>query len=186
MKIVSFAVFALAVVVQWAVPFSSIFEQEKILREGEVVRIPCRAPDPYDPLRGRYLAVSPFENEVAVENPDVFKPKQRVYAVLELRDDNLQHLQRLTPTIPSSGECYIQVNIAPYQRNKDKVKIEWPFSRYYLAEKSAPAADQWLRENTRNSKFVTAEVRLLKGHAVITDLSVDQKSFRDSIKETAR
>ena len=77
MRNVSLGVFALAVLAQWAVPFSSIFEQEKILNEGEVIRIPCNAPDPYDPLRGRYLAVSPLENEIGVDGINTFKPKQK-------------------------------------------------------------------------------------------------------------
>jgi uncharacterized membrane-anchored protein len=186
MRTVSFVIFAVAVLLQWAVPLVSIFEQEKILSEGAVVRIPCKAPDPYDPLRGRYLAVSPLEKEVAVDTTSTFKRKQKVYAVLELRDDNLQHLQRLTPVIPSAGECYIEVTVARYQSNPDKVGIQWPISRYYLNEKLAPEADEWLIQNTRGEKFVTAEVRLLKGRAVIMDLLVDGKSFRERFKETPR
>jgi hypothetical protein len=48
----------------------------------------------------------------------------------------------------------------------------------------APKADEWLRENTRGKKTVVAELRLLNGTAVITDLELDGRSFREILKQS--
>jgi len=50
-------IFLIAVGAQWLVPLAGVWEQEQILTQGTIVRIRCAAPDPYDPLRGRFLAV---------------------------------------------------------------------------------------------------------------------------------
>ena len=53
------AAFAVAAVAQWLLPLSGIWQHERVTSRGTLVRIECAAPDPYDPLRGRYLAVRP-------------------------------------------------------------------------------------------------------------------------------
>jgi hypothetical protein len=47
----------------------------------------------------------------------------------------------------------------------------------------APAVDEWLRINTLHSQTVVAEARLLRGKVVLSDISLDGKSFRESLKE---
>jgi hypothetical protein len=186
MRTVSRVVFVAAVLLQWAVPFASILGRERVLRDGEVIRLPCRAPDPYDPLRGRYLAVSPLENKVPAGDAPGLVPKQRAYAVLEKKEDGLHHLQRLSAEAPASGESYMEVRIGSLWRGDGELRIVWPVSRFYLNEKAAPAADEWLREHMRGKNAVNCELRVWKGSAVITDFSVDGKSFRESLKETGK
>jgi len=181
------AVFVLAVALQWAVPLASIREREKILREGDVIKIPCRAPDPYDPLRGRYLAIEPLETLLPEQFGIDFKRKQPVFALLQLGADGLHHVQGLQASEPPSAsnttKLYIPVTVSRYFGKPNQTRIQWPISRFYVNENMAPAADEWLRKNTRHSKTVVAEARLLRGQVVLSDISLDGKSFRESLKE---
>ena len=187
MRRVLLVVFALAVVLQWAVPLASIREREKILREGVVIKIPCRAPDPYDPLRGRYLAIEPLETLLPEHFGTGFKKNRQVFALLQLGEDGLHHVQSLQASEPSSSsnnaELYIPVSVSQYFGKPKQTRIQWPISRFYVNENIAPAADEWLRKNTRHSKTVVAEAHLLQGEVVLSDISLDGKSFRESLKE---
>lgn len=187
MRRVLLAVFVLAVVLQWAVPLASIQGRERILREGVLIKIPCRAPDPYDPLRGRYLAIEPLETLLPEHFGTGFKKRQVVFALLEVGGDGLHHVQGLQATEPALSSKpappYVQVVVSQYFGKPKQTRIQWPVSRFYVNENVAPAADEWLRKNTLHSKSVVAEARLLRGQAVLSDITVDGKSFRESLKE---
>ena len=64
MKTLPFIIFGIAVLAQWAAPLSQIWTHEQVLTKGTLIKLKCSAPDPYDPLRGRYLAVRPTQSEL--------------------------------------------------------------------------------------------------------------------------
>ena len=43
--------------------------------------------------------------------------------------------------------------------------------------------DKWFTENIRTAKGIVAEARVLGGRAVLTDLTLDGRSFRELLKE---
>ncbi|MEI6872755.1 MAG: GDYXXLXY domain-containing protein [Verrucomicrobiota bacterium] len=185
--------FGMACAAQWAAPLASIRTQEEVIARGEVVRIAVAAPDPYDPLRGRYLRVRPQEVDVVL-GPELahLKSGNQVWVQLEKRSDELHHIGKVTEEKPVAGD-YVQGTLrSAWTRSSNpaehvpKMSIEWPFDRFYLNEKLAPQADVWLRENTRGKKTIVAELRLLKGKAVLTDLELDGRSFREILKERAQ
>ena len=186
--------FGIACAAQWAAPLATIRAQEQVIARGEVVRIAVAAPDPYDPLRGRYLRVRPQEVVVVLE-PELahLKSGNKVWVQLEKRSDGLHHIGKVTEEKPSSGDYvlgtlrhgwWIRDSNSP--ERVQKPSIDWPFDRFYLNEKLAPQADVGLRENTRGNKTVVAELRLLKGKAVLTDLELDGRSFREILKEQVK
>ncbi len=185
--------FGIACAAQWAAPLATIRAQEEVIARGEVVRIAVAAPDPYDPLRGRYLRVRPQEVDVVL-GPELahLKSGNKVWVQLEKRADGLHHIGKVSEEKPVAGD-YVQGTLkSAWIRGSNptdrvpKLKIEWPFDRFYLNEKLAPQADTWLRENTRGNKTVVAELHLLKGKAVLTDLELDGHSFREILKEQVK
>lgn len=180
MKIVPIIIFAIAVLAQWAAPLSQIRVYEQTLREGMMIRLKCRAPDPYDPLRGRYLAVQPEQRSARVPPGMKIPSGANVYALLMTGRDGLATLDSVSLTPPESG-AYIRVKAGG--SHQGQVFIEWPFNRFYVNEKLAPEADRWLAENIRSAKGVIAEVRVLNGRAVLEELTFDGKPFRRILKE---
>jgi hypothetical protein len=189
----SWLAFGVACVAQWAAPLASIRAREEVLERGEVVRFAVTAPDPFDPLRGRYLRVNPKESEVVLA-PEVahLTAGKKVWVQLEKGPDGLHHLGELTEKRPVSGDYLPMILRTAWNRGSDsgdkglKFRVAWPVDRFYVNETLAPKADAWLRENTRGKQTVVAELRLLKGTAVITDLELDGRSFREILKQSGQ
>ena len=179
MKSLPLVLFALTVLAQWAVPLAAVRQHERVLAEGALIRLKCTAPDPYDPLRGRYLAVRP-EIQEAPTTPEQMPPRGSAYALLEVGTDGIATVTRIERERPASGR-FVRVHVR--WASSDAVHFEWPFDRYYLNEKLAPEADRWLAESLRSAKGVLAEVRVLDGRAVLADLTLDGKSFRSHLQE---
>jgi hypothetical protein len=187
----SWMAFGVACVAQWAVPLASIRAREEVLERGAVVRVAVMAPDPFDPLRGRYLRVNPKESELVLA-PEVshLTAGKKVWVQIEKGSDGLHHLGGLTEKRPDAGDYLPMILRRAWNRSSDsgdkslKFRVEWPVDRFYVNEILAPKADEWLRENTRGKKTVVADLRLLNGTAVITDLELDGRSFREILKES--
>lgn len=183
MKTLPFIIFAVAALAQWAAPLSQIWSHEQTLAKGTLIRLKCGAPDPYDPLRGRYLAVRPEQREASVPAGLTIQNGAQVYITLTPGADGTSTITRLSTTPPDTG-TWLRVRL-PWVYGKD-ASIEWPFERYYINEKLAPEADKWFAENLRNTKGIIAEVRVLHGRAVLADLTFDGKPFREILKERVK
>ena len=179
MKTLPLIIFGIAVLAQWAAPLSQIWTHEQVLAKGTLIKLKCSAPDPYDPLRGRYLAVRPTQRDAPVPAGMELKKGTPVYALLTTGADGLATITSLSLTLPTSGE-YLRLKTG-YVYN-DKANIDWPVDRFYVNEKLAPEADKWFAENIRSTQGITAEVRILNGRAVLEDLSLDGKPFRAILK----
>ena len=183
MKTLPLIIFAIAALAQWAAPLSQIWTHEQTLTQGTLIKLKCSAPDPYDPLRGRYLAVRPEQREASVPASMKLQRGMQVYATFTTGADGLAAISSLSLTPPASG-AYICLK-AGYVYS-DKTNIDWPFDRFYINEKLAPEADKWFAENIRSAKGIIAEVRVLNGRAVLADLSLDGKPFREILKERVK
>ncbi len=180
MKTLTFIIFGLAALAQWLVPLAGIMQHELTLAKGTLIKLKCSAPDPYDPLRGRFLAVRPQQREISVPAGAKLQRGMLVYASLTTGTDGLASVTHLSIEPPQSGD-FIRLK-SSYVHN-EKTQIHWPFSRFYINEKLAPEADHWFAENIRSTKGIIAEVRVLNGRAVLADLSFDGKSFREILKQ---
>jgi uncharacterized membrane-anchored protein len=179
MKSLPFVLLALTVLAQWVVPLAAVRQHERVLAEGELIRLKCTAPDPHDPLRGRYLAVRPEITEAPADK-ELMSHRGPAYIVLDVGTDGIATVTRIERERAVSGR-FVRVHVR--WASNDSVHFEWPFDRYYLNEKLAPEADRWLAESLRSAKGVLAEVRVLDGRAVLADLTLDGKSFRTHLQE---
>jgi hypothetical protein len=176
-------VFALAVAAQWLVPLAGVWRQERVLARGATVRIECAAPDPSDPLRGRYLAVQPTETR-APAPPGM--PRRRVvhvWATLAVGGDGLARIESLAVE-PVRGPTVIRLVARRAWENggqeSAEVALDWPIDRFYLNEQLAPGADKLVA-----GKTTVAELRLLDGRAVLADILLDGVSVRELAKRQA-
>lgn len=179
MKSLPLIIFAIAALAQWGAPLSQIWAYESTLSQGTLIKLKCAAPDPFDPLRGRFLAVSPTQREVPVPEDLELESDTSAYAAITTGPDGLATLTSLSLTPPVSGD-YIRVKVT--SKYGGIAVIAWPFERFYINEKLAPEADVWFAENIRSDKDIIAEVRVLKGRAVLADLTLEGKSFREILK----
>jgi hypothetical protein len=179
-------VFAVAAFAQWLLPLMGVWQHERVIREGAVVRVRCTAPDPYDPLRGRYLTVRPEER--ALPKPEGMPERQAVpvWATLVANADGLSRIDSLS-LVPIAGPNVIRLiaTARNWEPERDTVAVQWPIQRFYLNERLAPDADRLVAERLRGGQAVVAEIRLLDGRAVLTDVLIDGVSIRDLVKQRA-
>lgn len=180
MKSLPLILFALVSLAQWAAPLSQIFKYERTLTNGTLIRLKCSAPDPYDPLRGRYLAVYPDQENAPLAKDTKLSEGQHGYVTLQSNADGLTFLHEVHAEPPMDGN-YVRVT---YEfESEGKAHFRWPFDRFYLNEALAPEADKWFAEAIRDAKGIIAEVRVHQGLAVLENLTFDGKSLRDILKE---
>lgn len=180
------AVFAVAAVAQWLLPLSGVWRHERVIARGVPLKIRCVAPDPYDPLRGRYLAVRPEESRVPKPAGMPDKGTAPVWATLVAGDDGLSRIESLS-LAPVTGPHVIRL-VAKWQHRNDEgetVFVEWPFDRLYLNERLAPDADKLVAERSREGEKTVAEICLLDGRAVLTDVLIDGVSIREVVRQQA-
>ncbi len=181
MKPLPWLVFASIALAQWIAPLLQIWRHERTISHGTLFKFKCSAPDPYDLLRGRYLAVRPVESSAM---PPAGAPMgQNAFVELTVGSDGFAKPGNLSITPPTSGD-YLDVKIR--YAFGDHATIEWPFDRFYLNEKLAPQADQWFAEHIRSDKGIVAEVRVFNGRGVLTDLTYDNKSVLDILKAQSK
>jgi hypothetical protein len=183
MKSLPLILFALVSLAQWAAPLSQIFKYERTLTHGTLIRLKCTAPDPYDPLRGRYLAVRPDQDEAPIAKDSKLLEGQYAYALLQTGADGQTSILQVSAEPPTSGD-YVRVTYN--WESADKANVTWPFDRFYLNEALAPEADKWFAEAIRDAKGIIAEVRVHQGLAVLENLTFDGKSLRDILKERVK
>jgi len=187
MKKLKIILFCLLAVAQVVVPVSLIERKERILREGERIRLQTRPIDPADPFQGRYVQLGYEHDYIAwpeTEIPDVGY-KARIYAMIETGEDGFARFTDWTLERPESG-LYLETRYLgpyrPWNRESEKIvykglRIDIPCNRFYMDEAKAPRAERLARDATRSHKC-WVEVRILDGKAVIEDVFAGGQSLR--------
>lgn len=172
---------------QIAVPVSMIHSKEKILRDGNVIRLKTRPIDPADPFKGRYVRLG-YEHDFIPWREDQtpqLDRGQRIYATIETDWAGFAHFTGWSLEKPSDG-LYLTTRYRgkDYRWNLDTKKSEYrglrinmPFTRFYMDEAKAPRAEKLARTATRN-KDCWVEARVLNGKAVIEDVFAEGQSLR--------
>ena len=139
-----------------AVPGYIIHNYYTVLSTGEAYKIEVGAYDPYDPFRGRYVAIRPLlselrwgaENIQLIKNTDGF-----VVGVWENGD--------------RTAAGYV-----------DKFVLE----RYYLNEKTAPIVEERQRRAIEESDLMYVVIRVKNGGFVIEGLYINGVAAEDYVK----
>jgi hypothetical protein len=110
-----------------------------------------------------------------------------VWATLDAGEDGLARIKSLS-LVPVSGPTVIALTARSSgpTNGTDMIWLEWPFDRFYLNERLAPDADTLVAERSRDGKKTVAEVRLLDGQAILTDILLDGVSIRELVKQGAK
>lgn len=164
-------------VAQLGIPAQMIYQHEKVLETGAVYKFKTAPVDPYDALRGRYVALSVDQRSVPLEDfggtVDQIRYGDKAYALLTQDNEGFARLDKLMLTPPDTGD-YIVVRLRGMY--EDRINLDLPFDRYYMNEYKAPRAEQLYREQSMpGSSNAYIEVRVLNGRTAIENLFIDGK-----------
>ncbi len=190
----------LVVVAQLSVPVFMIRAREATLNRGNAYRFQTAPVDPVDVFRGRYVALNYTQAMASVRKGVSIRRGQWVYARVELDDDGFAQLKDVSGSRPDEGD-YLRVRARRSVSGGDsstaaqrQIRLSLPFTRFYMDEKKAPAAEQavWqarsLSAEERQESY--AVVRIHRGRSVLEDVVVGGvpivEAAESVLEETAR
>lgn len=156
------ALFLLTLTVGLYYPAAKIIRFEFPLAPPAVVRFNATLYDPYDPFRGRYVAISARQAQLTVareagsEHMLDLDRSSRLYAVVEPDEKGMAKVVDLVKK-PQKGKINLRLDrYSVYFRSREKdstgydtYQITFPFNRFYMNEKLAPEAERAFMQATR-------------------------------------
>lgn len=142
----------------------------KAVTKRNILELKCRLYDPYDPLKGRYLAlyyeidtqdVRKFwglRNEMDIKDIGIDKSiidkfiGKDVYCIFSRYD---YILDEISFKKPSDDQLFLTAKFSyfyGYEKWDGRFRLEFPFNKYYIQENFAPKAEKLLA-NMNQEKF---------------------------------
>lgn len=173
--------FGAMVIAQLAVPFSMIASHERTLAEGTAYKFRCGPVDPYDYLRGRYVALSFRDTTVEDWQGPYFERGERVYVHLEVDDAGFAKIEDVTAQPPASGD-YLEVTVTSGGAHNRTLRFRFPFDKYFMNEFDAPAAETAYRNRSRTEEGAYVVVRVRDGQGVIAGLYIEDVPIEEYLR----
>ena len=163
------------VVLQLAAPLYLAWRWETTLSLGRAYKFQAAPVDPYDPVRGRYVALGFAEQKATISAEHNLTSGRPAYVKLKTDDGGFARIEQVSPDMPDDQQDdWIRASV--FLQRKDTVSVRWPFARYYLPEKLAPEAEKAYRKADKKNTW--AVVRVHNGDAVLETLVIDGEDVR--------
>lgn len=185
MKNSKLLLFSILILIQLAIPLSTIVKKEISLQKGYAYKLRMEVVDPYDPFRGRYLILRPIglsREDVPKRQLSLLKKGGAVYAELMVNADGFAEIELIHTSEPQSNYLTLHIN--------DEGEIIPPFDRYYLNQKMAPQMEDlyrkslWRGAGDPDDTFLTVNIK--RGEGVITGLYIDGEPIAEIIERLRR
>lgn len=184
--------FVIGAIATLGIPVSAIWSHYQTLAHGDVVKFRLAPVDPYDPFRGRYVALRLENNRVPAAKPDELDTLAGDSAYLSFTLDENDFAQPVAlHARPPDSAHYLKVYHI-WESRPNEYSYQLPFDRYYLNENDAPLAEQIARDSVRAGVDDDGEadelpshlvLRIRNGDAAIVTLMIDNKPVEERIRE---
>ena len=174
---------AILFLLQLAVPASMIVGREMTLRHGKHFRFRTAPVDPYDPFRGRFVALNLAASRVAHPEGMKLTIRQKVYALLAIDEEGFAYFRDLVAQPPPTGD-YLAARVSWW--NQETVDLKLPFDRYYAEEDLAPEIERAYRAHSRRDNqeaYITVRVR--NGNGVLEELYIEDLPVGEYLRRQA-
>lgn len=173
-----------------------IYRYERVVLKGTEVRFKCRAYDPRDPWRGRYLRVSVSERTEMLPNTateDLYSERNKFYVRIEPSTNGLWRVAEAAYEPSAEGvwmkpkSSRVMHTVTWKEQRTDEsyddfskrrnnsplvVQVNFP-DQLFVNEKLAPKAETLLR---KQGVEPIAVYRVLDGEIILTDIEIDGQS----------
>ncbi len=174
--------FILIALVQVFVPAQMIWQQEDVLKSGNVYRFKTMPIDPTDPFRGKYITLNYEMNSFAIADTSfVYGDKVRVY--IDNDDKGFAKAVVLSKRPLEINKDYVVAKVTG--NYKEVISFELPFDRFYMEESKAKDAEMAYTKINRDSlkENVYAEVYVKEGQSVLKDVIIDGIPIQEYVEE---
>ncbi|PWJ43774.1 GDYXXLXY domain-containing protein [Sediminitomix flava] len=180
-----FLIFLLVALIQLYAPASMIFSSERILSEGETIKLKLRPIDPTDPFRGKYIILNYEDRTLESDSVSEYTSEKNVY--LTFKQDSLGYSVpfQLHHELPNN-QAALKVNVYTYSsvNEKEEVQINYPHDRFYMEESKAKPAEDLVRKVLQeDQKDCYVLLKVLDGEGVIENVYIGDLPLTSALEE---
>lgn len=181
---IAIVAFVLLAALQIYLPASWAIESDETLSYGKVLKFRTIPVDPKDLFRGNYIALN-FENtRITVSDADDWKEGDNIYIVLNVDEAQFATYSYYEKDKPRPDINFVTATVKHISRSPEPyVEIEYPFSKFYVEESIAKAAETAYRNAIAEGHNTYAVVMAENGKTVLKDVYIDSKSLTDGLKD---
>ena len=176
MKYVFISAFLLLCIVQWVIPGKTIWEKDRVLKDGQSYKFRTEPVDPSHPFKGKYITLNFAENSFTDTVHRNLRGNDPVYVILAPDSRGFARIKELSVREPKNTNAYVKaiVYYASTEGDSITVHLQYPFNEFYMDEYKAPKAENIYRESNRDTTNTTyALVKILNGDAVIQNVFIN-------------
>lgn len=166
-------------ILQAAAPLYMAWRWEDILQTGRRFYWQTAPVDPADAFKGRYIDLRFKEDSGPIRGGDNLIGGRQVYASIAENAAGQAYISGVSVNRPEQGD-YIKVRA--YAKGPGTAYVNLPFTRYYLPEKLAPAAENAYRESA--GKTGIAAVRIKDGYGVVEQLYIGEQTLEEFLRQS--
>ena len=184
MKKIAFLLLVATFLMQWFVPVNMIMQQEDILKEGTTFKFKTQPIDPNDPFRGKFIVLNYEANNIDIKGDEYWYQGEPVYVKIKEDEKGFAQIAGLEKTLPVDDNHYIKAEIERvWGENPSKIRIKYPFERFYMEENKAPKAEALFGNMRRDTNTVIYSLVVInKGRSALKDVVVNGVSIKDAVE----
>lgn len=183
MKIITAGLFTLMVIVQWFIPLRTVFLQDAVVAEGKTYRFKTQPIDPSDPFRGKYITLRFEADMLEIDTAMRWSMGETVYLTLEEDDEGFAKISDISRLPPENTGAFIRAETG-YVFDEGQMRLEFPFSRFYVEESKASQAEQaYWGAASDTTQVAYAEVAVRSGNASLVDVKINGRSIVTIVEE---
>jgi uncharacterized membrane-anchored protein len=180
--------FILVALAQLYVPAKMILDREVVLLTGTGYKFKTAPIDPGDPFRGKYITLDFEEITVTIPNEQDWIIGETVYVSFTTDKEGYAKIKSVSLAKPVKEHDFLEAKVRYVTNNgSNKLTIDYPFDRYYMAESKAHDAELVYRRSLRDTNRTTfALVNIKNGNAVLKDVLIDGISIKEMVKRESQ
>lgn len=158
-----------------------IFSREEVMDEGTEYRFKVAPVDPNDPFRGKYIYLNFEDNAYIVEDESEWYRGEPAYVLFYNDEEGFAKIRSVQKFPPVTESNYLETTIDNViVDDSTKLYVDYPFTRFYMEESKAFAAEIIYQKSLRDTSQVTcALVSINNGEAVLKDVLINDISIRE-------
>ena len=188
-KKILFIAFVVVVVVQLSVPAVMILKHEDVLQTGTVYKFKTAPIDPNDPFRGKYISLNFDDALTFYDSNENFNKQETAFVLLDNDAEGFAKIKAVLKQEPDNQQDYVKVKVYhAYGSNHHRIRITYPFDKFYMEESKAPDAENRYRQSVGkpDKKPAYALIAVKNGTAVLKDVIIDGHSVNDIVNQTGK
>jgi uncharacterized membrane-anchored protein len=177
------AAMVLVAMAQLYFPAKMIRDRENVLNTGKEFKFKTAPIDPYDPFRGKYIALAFKDNMFDIQGDSNWVYNESVFVILTADEQGFAKIRSVSKEKPAYGQEYVKAKVTYVSHNGNyRLFIEYPFNRFYMEESKAIDAEQLYRRTLPDTTQIAyALVKIKDGDAVLKDVLINDISIREIV-----